>query len=41
LQNRLPQLPRTAMTAFVKIANGQILHCSSVIVDCQFSLGDY
>ncbi|CAD6232446.1 unnamed protein product [Miscanthus lutarioriparius] len=39
--NRLPQLPRTALTASVKIANGQILRCSSVIVDCQFALGDY
>jgi hypothetical protein len=34
--NRLPQLPRTAMFAAVKIANGQILRCSSVIVDVSF-----
>jgi hypothetical protein len=34
--NCLPQLPRTAMFVAVKIANGQILRCSSVIVDVSF-----
>lgn len=39
--NRLPQLPRIALTALVKIANGQILRYSFMIVDYQFALGDY
>lgn len=36
--SRLPHLPRTALSASVKIANGQLLRCTSVILECQFSL---
>jgi hypothetical protein len=41
IASRLPELTRTALTASVKIANGQLLRCSSVIEDCHFALGEY
>lgn len=39
--SKLPQLLQVPLKATVKIANGQLLHCTSAITDCQFSLGDY
>ncbi|CAD6266826.1 unnamed protein product [Miscanthus lutarioriparius] len=37
----LPQLPRVPMSAYVKVANGQLLRCNSAILGCEFSLGEY
>jgi hypothetical protein len=39
--SKLPQLLQVPLKAAVKIANGQLLHYTSAITDCQFSLGGY
>lgn len=38
---QLPQLHCSPMNASVKVANGHLLHCTSVIMGCVFSLGEY
>lgn len=38
---KLPSLLQVPLSATVKIANGQLLRCTSAIVGCTFSLGDY
>jgi hypothetical protein len=37
----LPMLPRAPTTAGVKIANGQLLQCTTLILGCQFTLDNY
>lgn len=39
--DQLSNLQCSPMSASVKVANRQLLRCTSVIVDCQFSLGDH
>lgn len=41
LADQFPHLPRTLVSASVKIANGHILHCTSAILGCQFTLNGY
>lgn len=36
-----PHMPRSPMSASVKIANGQLLRCTAMIPECQFTLGDF
>jgi predicted aspartyl protease len=38
---KLSRLLRVPLNAQVKIANGQLLQCTTAIADCQFFLGDY
>jgi len=38
---QLPHIQQTPLAVSVKVANGQLLHCKSVILGCPFSLGDY
>lgn len=37
---QLPQLQRTPLEASVKVANGQILYCTSALLGCTFALGE-
>jgi hypothetical protein len=39
--NQLPQLQRTPLSVSVKVANGQLLRCTSVILGCQLHLGNH
>lgn len=39
--NQLPQLQRTPMASSVKVANGHLLRCTSVILGYQFHLGEH
>lgn len=41
IADQLPQLARAPVKASVKIANGQVLQCTSAILDYQFSLQDH
>ena len=38
IADQLPQLCRVPLKATAKIANGQLMGCTSVIQDCQFTL---
>lgn len=35
---QLPQLQRSPLKAFVKVANGQLMQCEAIILGCQFTL---
>jgi hypothetical protein len=39
--NQFPQLQRTPMASSVKVANGHLLRCTSVILGYQFHLGEH
>lgn len=41
IADQLPQLARVPVKASVKIANGQIIKCTSAVLDCQFSLQEH
>jgi hypothetical protein len=41
IADQLPHLPRAPMTTKVKIANGNILWCTSALLGCEFILGDH
>lgn len=39
--DQLPHLQTTPVTAIVKTANGQLLHCSNAILGCQFTIAGH